>query len=314
VLSSIISPTESSFCEVKTQAPFSKGTSHPALPERVQAIGIENLYRLSPRLYSGAQPEGKAGFTSLNRLGIKTIISVDGARPDIEEAHRLGMRYAHLPFGYDGPPRERCVQLVKAIQFLPGAVFVHCHHGKHRGPTVASICGVSCEGWNRDQAVAWLKQVGTSPDYRGLYEAVECFIPPSTDELAGVLPADLPERARVPGLVEAMVDIDKHWDNLKAIQKAGFRTPPGSPDVDSPHEALMLVEQFREALRQGKAKSRGEEFTRLLDASHRDSTTLETALRELRGGTTPTALANVEDTFRRVGRRCSACHAKFRDR
>src|SRR4051812_43585744 len=50
-----------------------------ALPERLKVVGIENVYRLSPRLYSGGQPEGRAGFSALKRLGIRTLISVDGA-------------------------------------------------------------------------------------------------------------------------------------------------------------------------------------------------------------------------------------------
>ena len=53
----------------------------PAKPERLHVEGIENLFRLGPRLYSGGQPEGDGGFTALKSLGIKTIITVDGARP-----------------------------------------------------------------------------------------------------------------------------------------------------------------------------------------------------------------------------------------
>ena len=50
-------------------------------PERVEIAGVENAFRLSPRLYSGGQPEGTGALSALKGLGIKTIISVDGSGP-----------------------------------------------------------------------------------------------------------------------------------------------------------------------------------------------------------------------------------------
>ena len=74
-------------------------------PERLVAPGIENAFRLSPRLYSGGEPQGEGAFKALKALGVKTIISVDGARPDVETARKFGIRYVHLPVGYHGVPR-----------------------------------------------------------------------------------------------------------------------------------------------------------------------------------------------------------------
>src|SRR5262249_53233573 len=144
--------------------------------------GIENAFRLSPRLYSGGQ-SGPESFAALRDLGIKTIVSVDGSQPDVEAARRVGLRYVHLPVGYDGIPRDRAVRIIKATRALPRPVFVHCHHGKHRGPTAAALCGVASEGWSKGQALAWLKAAGTSPDYHDLFATVDRFTPPSADEL-----------------------------------------------------------------------------------------------------------------------------------
>jgi len=47
-------------------------------PERIKVGGIENTFRLSPRLYSGGDPRGAEAFQALKALGIKTIVSVDG--------------------------------------------------------------------------------------------------------------------------------------------------------------------------------------------------------------------------------------------
>src|SRR5262245_48918459 len=60
-------------------------------PERLEIRGIENTFRLSPRLYSGGDPHGVEALSALKELGVRTIISVDGAMPDVETARKLGL-------------------------------------------------------------------------------------------------------------------------------------------------------------------------------------------------------------------------------
>jgi protein tyrosine phosphatase (PTP) superfamily phosphohydrolase (DUF442 family) len=282
-------------------------------PERLEIRVIENTFRLSPRLFSGGDPHGVEGLSALKELGVKTIISVDGATPDIEVARRLGLRYVHLPIGYDGVPRGQAVRLIKAIKTLPGPVYVHCHHGKHRGPAAAAVCGLATEGWTNEQALAWMKQAGTSPDYEGLYASARGFVPPTVEELkrAGT---EFPERAKVPALVEMMVQVDERWDHLKAVEKAGFKAPPGQPDIDPSHEALQLVEQFRELVRLPDAKERGKEFLAAAEAAEGHATNLEHALRAFGKGQTPEARKRVEAAFLAAGKSCTTCHAQHRDK
>jgi len=59
--------------------------------------GIRNVVAYHDGYYSGSMPDGAEAFETLHAMGIKTIISVDGAAPDVEAAKRLGMRYIHLP-------------------------------------------------------------------------------------------------------------------------------------------------------------------------------------------------------------------------
>ena len=115
-------------------------------PRPVHAAGLHNVFRLAPGLYSGSQPEGDAGFASLRRLGVRTVISVDGSTPDGERAERFGLRYIHLPVGYDGVPRDKAVAAAKAVRELPGPTYLHCHHGKHRGPAVAACVLLAAGG------------------------------------------------------------------------------------------------------------------------------------------------------------------------
>jgi protein tyrosine phosphatase (PTP) superfamily phosphohydrolase (DUF442 family) len=281
--------------------------------ERIDAPGIENAFRLNLRLFSRGQPEGEMGFKTLKQLGIRTIISVDGSQPDVEAARRLGLRYVHLPVGYHGIPRDQAIRLVAAIRDLPGPVFIHCHHGKHRGPAAVAVCALATEGWNKAQARAWLERAGTDPNYKGLFATVAGFAPPSEQELSRVTTDQLPERAEVPALVETMVEVDRVWDRLKEIEKAGFRTPKDSPDLDPLHEALMLVEQFREGARHAEMKAKGESFARLLTTAERDAKSLEIALREFSTSPGPTSLEKTKAPYARVSQDCTNCHARFRD-
>lgn len=73
-------------------------------------------------MLSGSSPESDEAFAALSRLRVKTIISVDGAQPDVASAHRHGLRYVHLPHGYGGISTEVQLRLVKAARTLPGPI------------------------------------------------------------------------------------------------------------------------------------------------------------------------------------------------
>jgi protein tyrosine phosphatase (PTP) superfamily phosphohydrolase (DUF442 family) len=281
-------------------------------PERLALPGIENAFRLGPRLYSGGEPRGAEAFAALKALGVKTIISVDGARPDVETARHFGIRYAHLPVGYDGVPRAQAIRIIQAARTLPGPVFVHCHHGKHRGPAAAAVCGLANEGWTPEQAVSWLQTAGTAPEYRGLYETVRKFARPDTAELEQSA-TEFPEQARVPALVETMVQVDRSLDRLKAIREAGFRASADAPDLDPPHEALQLGEHFREACRLPEARDRGEEFHAKLEEAAGRAEALRRALRDFAHQPGEPARRSAEAAFTAVSKSCTACHARHRD-
>src|SRR5438270_13274893 len=62
------------------------GRERRRTPEQVHVQDVENVFRLSPHLYSGGEPRGEAAFADLKALGVKTIVTVDGAQPDVETA------------------------------------------------------------------------------------------------------------------------------------------------------------------------------------------------------------------------------------
>ena len=277
-------------------------------PRRLASPAIENLYQLGPGLFSGGEPRGEAAFAQLAALGVKTILSVDGAAPEVETARRHGLRYAHLPLGYQGYSDAAGARLARAIQTLPGPVFVHCHHGKHRGPAAAALMAMTALGWTPERAEQWLRTAGTSTNYPGLYETVRRWRPPAPAVLAQV-PAEFPEVARTTDLTRAMVEVDRAWDHLKAIAAAGYRTPPDQPDLVPAREAARLAARLAESRQFPEVATAGAELLRHFDEAEAQARELSRLL-----SLNPLPIAALERQFQQVRQSCTGCHRAFRDR
>lgn len=269
--------------------------------------GVENLFQLSDKVYSGSSPEGEIAFAGLKKLGIKTIITVDGTKPDVETARKFGLRYVHLPIGYDGVPTNQAVRLIKAAETFPQPIYVHCHHGMHRGPAGAAVICEAMENWTPEQAISWMKQAGTAANYAGLYKSVAEFRPPSTAELKKVS-GEFQEKTEVSPLVDAMIEIDGRFDNLKLIQKSGYQPPVSHPDLSPAHEALLLNELFKELLRTPEIKRRNHDFQIKMMAAEKMTSELYSVL-----GQNPVEKAKAEEAFRNLNGACAACHKAYRN-
>src|SRR6185436_11585289 len=88
----------------------------------VETKDLHNAYRVTDKLVSGAAPETEQAFKDLQALGVKTIISVDGQKPDVESARRHGMRYVHLPISYSGVTADEGQRIAKALTELEGPI------------------------------------------------------------------------------------------------------------------------------------------------------------------------------------------------
>lgn len=272
--------------------------------------GLHNVIRVTEKLLSGSVPEGDAGFQSLQKLGVKTIISVDGARPDVERARQFGMRYVHLPIGYDGVPTAQGLKLAKAVRDLPGVIYIHCHHGKHRSPAASAYIKLCLdEKCTVQSAIELMKQAGTDPKYLGLYASAKEVQRPSREEL-NQADANYPEIANTDNMVQRMVEIDKRWEHLKLIRKAGWVTPKNHPDLDPPHEALLMWEHYVEMGRLPELQKKPHAFLTMLKQAQREAKELETALRQ-----PPSAerSQSVSEAFSASATSCTRCHSQYRD-
>lgn len=189
---------------------------------------------------------------------------------------------------------------------LPGPIYVHCHHGAHRGPAAVAIVALANQLWTTNAAEAWLHAAGTGTNYLGLYASVREFRRPAADTLKR-LQSDFPERAPASRLVEAMVGIDNRWENLKAIRVAGYKATAQRPGPDVTHELHLLREHYREAQRLDAAAKRGMEFLKRLKLAEANA--------ELTGDLLQRDSPRVEldRAFDSLRADCTMCHRRYRD-
>ena len=276
-----------------------------AVAKPIEIIGVHNAFRVTEKIISGSQPEGDAAFAALAKLGVKTIVSVDGGKPDVESARKHGIRYVHLPIGYDGVPTNRVIEFTKIAAEMTGPFFVHCHHGKHRGPTAVAVMCEASEGWTANTAETFLSQAGTSEDYPGLYRAAREFKKPTPAQLAAV--KELPEVARTSSIVDDMVIIDEHFDWLKKCQAAGWKTPPGQADILPANEATILWEQFRQMARMSDTAKRPADYRAKLANAEKATRALQKLLKQ------PADNAALDAAFKQAAQSCTACHKTYRN-
>ncbi len=274
---------------------------------------LPNAIQVHERVISGGQPAGESAFRELSELGIKTIISVDGAKPDVELAKKFGLRYVHLPHGYNGIQQERIDELAKAVRDLEGPIFIHCHHGKHRSPSAAAAACVSAGLIEPIEALPILKLAGTNENYIGLFESARSATKLSSTYLDQLTP-EFPETAKLPPMAEAMVELERTHDHMKRLSESGWKSLPDHPDLTAAHEALLLREHFTEMLRMEYVTKQPAGFSMLLKESEADALLLEKAIQQWKSTSNSTSLpADQTEPFRRITANCINCHKQYRD-
>lgn len=273
---------------------------------------LENVHRITANVLAGAEPHGEAAFAALKELGVKTIITVDGAKPDVEMAKKYGLRYVHLPIGYDGVPLARGQEIGKALQELDGPFYIHCHHGMHRGPAAAVVGCVVSGLISNDDAVADLKLFGTGENYLGLWEAARNAKPASAEQLKA-LQVEYREISPIPPLADAMVSADQAMDQIGDCKKADWKTPKEHPDLDPAHEALKLHEIMYETTRTEEYKQRPADFRDFMEKCIEDSKRLETLLRKAKAAPADVPAADLDGAFSNLDKDCKSCHKIYRN-
>lgn len=257
-------------------------------------------------IWCGGEPSAPEQFKWMASRGVRWVLSVDGARPNVQGAHEAGLRYVHLPIGYDGIPEQVHVALDRFLSEERFPVYIHCHHGKHRAPAVALLLARKRGSIQSGvEAKTFLEEAGTGKDYPGLWKVVDAPLLRST---AGNWP-DLPETCEVGGFVEAMAMMGRVQDefNLLVRNQSGRRTL----EWDEPARSAMVIqaglirEAFVESLRFLPVET-GVELKESLQAALRESEALRSAaLKE--------DWDQLVEGWNKLTASCKACHQTWRD-
>jgi len=278
--------------------------------EGEDGFGLLNVHRLSEDIISGSEPEGEAGFRRMAALGVKTVLSVDGKAPDVSTAGRFGMRYVHVPIQYRGITESELLRISKTFLELEGPFYVHCFHGRHRGPAAAAVGRVLLDGVSRDRALAEMRQwCGTSGKYEGLYQVVASRALP-TERACESLEWDFPARVKFDGLRLAMVESTRIYDHLKKLEVGGWVVDPEHPDLDPEHEAGRLAEllsRLTEDASEDVAPMR-EGFLENIEQARE----LRSLMASFKGGDQASA-ARASAVLKDIKQSCNACHRAYRN-
>jgi hypothetical protein len=241
-------------------------------------------------------------------MGVRTIISVDGAEPDLGPAKARGLRYVHLPITYSGITEARKLEIARAVRDLPKPLFVHCHHGKHRSAGAAGAALVTLGELTPEQAVGRMRVSGTAADYKGLYACAagaRRVLPTVLDAVSDAFP----EAVRPAGTVGTMVEADAATENLKAAQKAGWRPPADHPDLSAVAEAGRLADFLRFLKDDEHTKAQPPEYLAMMLESSRLAERLEEGLT----AAAPAPREELDRRFAAVLKSCKDCHVAHRD-
>jgi protein tyrosine phosphatase (PTP) superfamily phosphohydrolase (DUF442 family) len=267
---------------------------------------LHNVFRLSDDIISGSEPHGEKALERIAKMGVKTLISVDGKVPDAATAEKLGMRYVHVPIQYRGITDDELTRIAKTFREMEGPFFVHCFHGKHRGPAAAAVGRVVLDGASRERAMAEMRQwCGTSKKYEGLYGAIASSEIP-TDEDTRNYHWDFPSAQPFTGFRELMIRVSRAHDHLKLLSRRDWEEDPQHPDVDAFNEAGKLEELFERGRNLEEVKARPEDFQRWMNDSSEESGLLCDHLAKDRKEEAGRA-------FDAVGNLCSKCHSAYRN-
>jgi protein tyrosine phosphatase (PTP) superfamily phosphohydrolase (DUF442 family) len=271
---------------------------------KVKAEGLPLVLKIANlELYCGGQPQGELGFSSLAELGVRTVVNVGGASPDLKTAAKFGIEYVHIPIGYDGIDEISAAALQRVARDCEFPVYVHCYHGQHRGPAAAALIARAAGGIGPADAVKIMEAAETNPGYSGLWRDVREWVPLDAEDWF----PELESVAVIDDFTAGMAAVDRVWDRMKLIRSAQWGTPPSHPDLVASLEADYLADLLFNTIHSASTGNNS--------VSRFNKLALESieASRELVAGIKAGSNDAAEASFSRLGNACTQCHRSFRN-
>lgn len=153
----------------------STATRPSAWATPVIAAGAPNLHRITPLLYRSAQPT-KAGFKSLEALGVRTVIDLRAYHSDRREAKGTGLRLVDLDIQTWKVAERDVVEVLKRLRrHEDGPFLVHCLHGADRTGVMMAMYRMVEQGWSKEEALREMHAggYGFHPVWKNIVTLVE---------------------------------------------------------------------------------------------------------------------------------------------
>lgn len=126
----------------------------------IELEGVPNLYRVSEILYRSAQPTA-AGMRALEKLGIRTVVSLRAQHSDADELAGTGLRGVSLPMVALNPTEESLAQFLRILNDpTQTPVLVHCQRGADRTGLVVAVYRIAMQGWSKENALREMVEGG----------------------------------------------------------------------------------------------------------------------------------------------------------
>ena len=138
----------------------------------ISVPGVPNLHKINDRLYRSAQPSAE-GMANLQKLGIKTIVSLRDFHSDRDKIGQLPLAYENIGMKTWRPKTSEVVRFLQIVNDPARApVLVHCQHGADRTGTMSAIYRVVFDGWSKEDALREMTEGGYG------YHSVWTNLPP----------------------------------------------------------------------------------------------------------------------------------------
>lgn len=276
------------------------------LPHSIELPGLKNVVHVTPTLYCGSQPLTPEAFAELKKLGVKTVICVDAVPPLAMTASHAGLKYVHLPCGFQNA-EEIAPRLQAALASLEGPFYIHCHNGRPRTPALAAMLARGTAGWNNEQVGKFLDDNGVSETYPALRRAALEFEPGKV-EAGGSEP--FATQAKAAPVPQAMALLLTDWDPLVAASANKFAAADGAEKAALAQHAKSAAKRFDDLAISPAMREWDADFvTQLKDCA----TELEELDKQLQSPDLDSQRDAAVARFKAISARCGACHKQYRN-
>ena len=149
--------------------------THRPWATKLEQPGVPNLHRVTTNLFRSAQPTAE-GMKSIERLGIKTVISLRNFHSDKDELESTPLQTERIRINAWHAEDEDVLRFLKLVTATnTGPILVHCLHGSDRTGTMIAIYRMTVEGWPKDEAIQEMTSAnfGFHPLWKNLIEYLE---------------------------------------------------------------------------------------------------------------------------------------------